>query len=170
MANEALSMTFATVFSMQVEGQTLPTHSAQAAFHMAVPDTGKTQPAQAHYPYGGGKEPPKQPLQTIGPAGSTATKESGLATMKRDRRFPRQVELVIFNTERMPREYMEDMLKRVFHENNGSALTLSYRRHIHEGPFTKDVARTKADSVRLDAERNNVPVPQMRYVAVKRTM
>lgn len=166
MTSTIKSMMFGAFLAAQVEGRDLPRTSSQEGFNKVDPESLPVKAALAD----GGKEPSKQPLQSTGPSGSTETKESGLAKMKRDRRFPRQVELVIYNTERMPRDYVEDMLKRVFHENVGNALILSHKRHIHEGPFTKDVARTKADSVRLDAERNNVPVPQIRYIAVKRTM
>ena len=166
MTSDALSMTFATLFAAQVESRDLSPKTPTAAFYISEPESPVAKPTAASLP--GANDPSKRLLLT-GPPGSTKIDGEGsnLARLKRDRRFPRQVELVIYNTERIPRGYLEDVLQRVFHESAGMAAVLACQSHIHRGPYPKDIARMKADSVREDAKCNKMPVPVMRYVPAR---
>ena len=83
---------------------------------------------------------------------------------RRDPRYPRFVELVIHNTERMPNDYMKGMLQRVFKEESVEAQAHAYLYpRIHKGPYPKDIAKAKAVEVRMDAYDHNMPIPVLRY-------
>lgn len=168
MTDQTLSMTFGALLSWRLERAELPPKILQS-FHVAAPPSPQAlheapRLSSSH----GGKEQPSKPLQITGPSGSGKTEESPLVKMKRDRKFPRLVHLVIYNTsERISPEYMEGALCRVFRESDDTAFVLSHEPRIYEGPYTKDVAKTKVDQMQHDAECRGVPIPHMRLVKMK---
>ena len=166
MTNDArsISMTFATLFAMKVKGHEFSAYPVRANFHLASPGMPEAQPDMAHLP--NPSEPSKRLLLTRHAGSSEMPADSILARMKRDRRFPHRVELILYNTNRIPSGYMREVLQRVFHESAGMASLLVCQSHIRRGPYTMDVARMKAGAVRHDAQTHDNPVPVMRYVPV----
>ena len=174
MSLDSKAITFAAVFTLHVEREFSSTGAAEklraTPFHCAAKFSSETDEGMARLlpvwtasvPMNSGPER-KQPLMLPAPK-PTADEQVRLKRQK-DPRYPRQWDLVIYNTERMPSGYVCDMLQRVFHENAEKARFLSFfQRHIHEGPFTHDVAHTKADQVRKDASDNGQPAPHLRFI------
>lgn len=178
MAFDSRSMTFAAVLTMHVAEQdmddikSLKNRDISAPYEWSI-KAGNLGAAfhasgmwRASFPAPGA--PSKRPLLML-PAPSVKvcgdTKAIKSDSKKTDAREPRRYDLVIYNTERMPASYVRAMLIRVFDENAQSAQLKSlFQRHIHEGPYSRDVAQTKAREVRSDASQHGAPVPELRYV------
>jgi ATP-dependent Clp protease adapter protein ClpS len=172
MSSDSRTMAFAAVFSIHVDRETpqirpgrerVAIHGASSDDMQAAMPTGPMK-----RPDGPGRPEQKPPGRALVPYNSAAAPkeaESLLDKHKKDRRYPRNYDLVLLNTERIPTDYMKDVLQRIFHEEASRANVLAlFQTKIHEGPFTRDVARSKADQVREDAACKGMPAPQMRYV------
>lgn len=176
MTFDSRSMTFAAVFTLHVAEQDMDgvktirnsALSAPYAWSVRAENLGATYDSpgiwRASFPVPA--EPPKRPLLMLPAPAKTPGSAQEIKT-RRVRRAgePRQYDLVIYNTERMPADYVRDMLVRVFRENAQSAKVKSlFQRHIHEGPYPRDAAETKAREVRSDAFEHGAPIPELRYV------
>lgn len=163
MTSDALSMTFAAMFRAQVEATDLLVPRLRDNFYIACPSRFPVKAALSDK----GDDPARRQLVVRNNASTDGT-------TKDDKRpkyasgHPRKVDLVIYNTERMPHGYMKGLLQRVFHESSPDALILSLQRHIHEGPYTREAALMKAAQVRQDAAMRNIPIPCIRYERAKR--
>lgn len=164
MANEAISMTFAAIFTAQVESHDLPGPSVRAAFHIPAP-TAETRPVTAHMP--GTNDPSRRLLPP--PVNTINTEEpSRLSEMKRDRRYPRMVWLEIANPRTRTDGFVQLALEKVFRENADIAARLAgNKRKIHEGPFTREIAEVKKRQVRDLAKAEEKPAPRIALIEQK---
>lgn len=175
MAFDSKSMTFAAVFTLHVAERDMDdiktvrnnALSAPYAWSIRAENLGATFDSpgiwRAALPVPA--EPPKRPLLSLPVSVKGAPAQTQKPRRAWNRHEPRQYDLVIYNTERMPADYVCDMLMRVFRESAQSAQVKSFfQRHIHEGPYPRDVAKTKAREVRCDAFEHDAPIPVLRYV------
>lgn len=96
--------------------------------------------------YSAGREPVRRPLLLAPPH------KNPLEEMRQDPKFPKKYDVIIYNR-RVPVDYIEGMLQRIFHQRTEYAA--EYAEHadiIRMGPYTQDAARTKAMQARADAK------------------
>lgn len=102
----------------------------------------------------------RQPVRR--PPLSAPPHKNPLEEMRRDPKFPKPYDVVIYNR-RVPTDYIEGMLQRIFHQKVEYAA--EYAEHadkIHMGPYTVDAAKTKARQARADAKKHGYPQLQVR--------
>lgn len=102
------------------------------------------------------REPARRPLLLLPPH------KHPLEDMRRDPRFPKQYDVVIYNR-RVPVVYIEGMLQRIFHQR--SEYAAEYADHADKicmGAYTLEAAKTKAQQTRKDAKAHGFPWLQVR--------
>lgn len=167
MTSEALSMTFATLFSMQVDRRKLSVRPLREAFHIPEPVAAPSaiKPVTAHIP---GANDPSRRLLLPAPAGTVKTEPSRLAEMKQDRRYPHLVWLQISNPKARTDGFVQLALEEVFRERADIAARLvGSKRKIYEGPYTFEVAEVKKEQVRALAKAHEKPAPRMDCIQQK---
>lgn len=98
------------------------------------------------------REPVRKPVLAL-----PAPVKKPLEEMRKDPKFPKSYDVVIYNR-RVPSDYIESMLERVFRQNTEYAS--AYAEHadkIYMGAYTLEAAKTKAQQARKDAKVHGFP-------------